>query len=78
MEENAICSDAPDDVTAMKSMTSMSEAPPVPMRSMAAAGGTSPCLASSSEIGRERATAASPREVARENGMANQHNPPRR
>ena len=62
----------------MKSIIKMSKHPPVPIRCLATAGGTSPRFDSSAVIGSERATDASPRDVAKENGIANQQRPPSR
>jgi hypothetical protein len=50
--------------------------PPFPIKAIAVAGGTSPWLASLSVIGRSRASAPRPRDVAKENGTANHTSPP--
>jgi hypothetical protein len=57
----------------MKSIIRMRMAPASPSNSKATAGGTRPFPASVEVIGSIRAVEARPREVARENGMANQH-----
>lgn len=60
----------------MKSIVSRRTDPPFPISAIAVAGGTSPWLASLAVIGRSRASAPIPRAVAKENGTANQTNPP--
>jgi hypothetical protein len=56
----------------MKSIINMRIDPELPSNSEAQAGGTKPLAASSEVMGSIKAVEASPREVARENGMANQ------
>lgn len=60
----------------MKSIVSRRMDPPFPIKAMAVAGGTNPWLASLSDIGKSRASAPRPSDVAKENGTANQTNPP--
>lgn len=60
----------------MNSMVNRSTDPPFPIRAIAVAGGTRPCLASLAVNGRSRASAPRPKEVASENGTANQTSPP--
>ena len=55
----------------MSSMTVMRMPPKSPRRKKAAAGGTSPSLASRAVMGRSRARADRPSVVARVNGMQN-------
>lgn len=57
--------------THMSSMTVMRTPPPLPSRKKAVAGGTSPSLASVTVMGRSRASADSPRQVAKVKGMQN-------
>lgn len=60
----------------MKSIVSSRMAPNFPISATAVAGGTRPRPASSAVIGRSRARAPRPRDVAREKGTANQTSPP--
>jgi hypothetical protein len=62
----------------MNSMVRRSTAPPLPMRAVAVAGGTSPRPASVAVMGRSSAKAPRPSEVASENGTANHTKPPSR
>ena len=62
--------------TYMKSIVRRRTDPPFPIKAIAVAGGTSPWLASLSVIGRSRASAPKPSDVASENGDANQTRPP--
>ena len=62
--------------TYMKSIVSRRTEPPFPIKAIAVAGGTNPRLASLSVIGRLRASAPKPSDVAKENGTANHTNPP--
>ena len=55
----------------MRSMTVIKIPPPLPKRKNAAAGGTNPSLASVTVIGKSKANAESPKQVARVNGMQN-------
>jgi len=73
MEETAMDSADPVETIAMNSMMRINAEPAVPSNSVATAGGTNPLPASAALIGSIKAEAARPREVARENGMANQH-----
>lgn len=50
--------------------------PPFPIKATAVAGGTRPRPASIALIGRSRASAPRPSDVAKENGTANQTRPP--
>lgn len=63
-------------MTHIKSMVSRRMDPPLPIKAIAVAGGTSPRLASLAVIGRSSASAPKPSDVAKENGTANQTNPP--
>lgn len=63
-------------VTYIKSMVRRRIDPPCPIRATAVAGGTSPRPASLSFIGKSRARAPKPKDVAKENGTANQTKPP--
>jgi len=56
----------------MKSMIRIRTDPAVPSNSVATAGGTKPAPASPEVMGSINAVEASPRDVAREKGMANQ------
>merc|ERR1719291_498177 len=56
----------------------MRDAPAPPNKCVATAGGTRPAPASLAVMGSMSAVDARPREVAKENGMENQHIPPRR
>jgi hypothetical protein len=58
---------------AMKSMIKMRTEPASPRRWVATAGGTNPFPASVLVMGSNKAVDPKPREVARENGIANQH-----
>lgn len=60
----------------MKSMVRRRTAPPFPIKAIAVAGGTRPRPASLAVKGRSRASAPRPSAVAKENGTANQTNPP--
>ena len=60
-------------VTHMRSMTVMRMPPNLPSRKKAAAGGTSPSLASVVVMGRSSASADRPRQVASVKGMQNLH-----
>lgn len=60
----------------MNSIVRRSKDPDLPMRAMAVAGGTKPLSASSLDIGKSRASAPRPNEVAREKGTANHTSPP--
>lgn len=60
----------------MKSMVSRRTDPPFPIKAMAVAGRTNPWLASLCVIGRSRASAPKPSDVAKEKGTANQTSPP--
>ena len=60
----------------MKSIVRRSMDPVLPMRAMAVASGTRPRSASSLVIGKSRASAPRPNEVAKENGTANHTSPP--
>lgn len=60
----------------MKSIVRSRTDPDFPIRAVAVAGGTSPWLASPVVIGKSRARAPRPRDVAKENGTANQTSPP--
>mmetsp|Transcript_19182 Transcript_19182/g.43865 ORF Transcript_19182/g.43865 Transcript_19182/m.43865 type:complete len:108 (-) Transcript_19182:1704-2027(-) len=71
-EETAIDSADPVDTMAMKSMIKMRTAPGSPSKCEATAGGTNPDPASFAVMGSINAVEVKPREVARENGMANQ------
>lgn len=62
----------------MKSIVSKRTDPPFPIKAIAVAEGTRPWLASLSVIGRSRASAPRPNDVAKENGTANQTSPPNR
>lgn len=64
MELTAICSLAPELVTARKVMTRMAAEPALPRKWPAAAGGTRPRAASSNVMGSDSDTAERPREVA--------------
>lgn len=57
----------------MSSMTVMSTPPPLPSKKKAVAGGTKPSLASVTVMGRSRAKADNPRQVANVKGMQNLH-----
>jgi hypothetical protein len=57
---------------AMKTMIKIKADPAGPIKCVATAGGTSPLFASVAVIGNINAAAANPRDVAKENGMANQ------
>ena len=63
-------------VAYIKSMVRRRIDPPCPIRATAVAGGTSPRPASLSFIGKSRARAPKPNDVAKENGTANQTKPP--
>ena len=63
-------------VTYIKSMVRRRTDPPFPIRATAVAGGTSPRPASLSFIGKSRARAPRPNDVAKENGTANHTKPP--
>ena len=71
-EETAIDSADPVDTMAMNNMMRINAEPVLPNKCVATAGGTNPDPASPLVMGSMRAVEASPREVARENGMANQ------
>lgn len=60
----------------MNSMVSRRTDPPFPINAIAVAAGTRPWLASLAVMGRSRANAPRPSAVAKENGTANQTNPP--
>jgi len=77
-EETATSSAEPAEVTAMKSMVRRRTEPNLPMSAVAVAGGTRPLAASAAVIGRSRASAPSPSEVASEKGTANHTSPPSR
>jgi hypothetical protein len=77
-DETAIDSAEPVLTMAMKSMIKIKTLPVAPIISVATAGGTRPFPASTLVRGSIRAVDVRPREVARENGMANQQRPPRR
>ena len=61
----------------MRSITVIKMPPPLPSKKNAAAGGTKPSLASVTVMGRSRAKADRPKQVAKVNGMQNlqQSNP---
>ncbi len=60
--------------THMSSMTVIRIPPPLPSKKKAVAGGTRPSLASVTVMGRSRASADNPRQVANVKGMQNLHN----
>jgi len=60
----------------MKSMVRSKIDPALPIKAIAVAGGTSPRLASVAVIGKSKASAPIPSDVAKENGTANQTSPP--
>ena len=55
----------------MRSITVIKMPPPLPSKKNAAAGGTKPSLASVTVMGRSRAKADRPKQVAKVNGMQN-------
>ncbi len=57
----------------MSSMTVIKIPPPFPSKKKAVAGGTRPSLASVTVMGRSRASADNPRQVANVKGMQNLH-----
>ena len=57
----------------MRSITVIKIPPPLPKRKNAVAGGTNPSFASVTVIGRSKANAESPKQVASVNGMQNLH-----
>ena len=57
----------------MSSMTVIRIPPPLPSKKNAVAGGTSPSLASVTVMGRSRASADNPKQVASVKGMQNLH-----
>ena len=72
----AIDSADPVETMAMKSMIKINADPACPSKWSATAGGTRPDPASPALMGSMRAVDVSPNDVARENGIANQHMPP--
>lgn len=62
----------PVDAMAINSITRIKNAPALPNKSVATAGGTNPAPASSALIGNCNAVDANPNDVANENGIANQ------